>query len=111
MKKTCIQCGKEFELTGSEIEFYKKRKLALPKRCKACRDLNKKDRSKQKMKESGAELLQKKADNKPQQPRAAAEVQMQQERRNTVPGKNKLLPVVAAVGIVALICILLVLLW
>ncbi len=42
MKRTCIQCGKEFELTNSEIGFYKKRKLALPKRCKTCREQNKK---------------------------------------------------------------------
>lgn len=38
MKRTCIQCGKEFELTNSEIGFYKKRKLSLPKRCKECRE-------------------------------------------------------------------------
>lgn len=42
MKRTCIQCGKEFELSNSEIGFYKKRKLSLPKRCKECRDKNKK---------------------------------------------------------------------
>lgn len=43
MKRTCIQCGKEFELTNSEIGFYKKRKLSLPKRCKECREQNKKN--------------------------------------------------------------------
>lgn len=47
MKRTCIQCGKEFELTNSEIGFYKKRKLALPKRCKACREQNKKGNEKE----------------------------------------------------------------
>lgn len=41
MKRTCIQCGKEFELTGSEISFYKGKKLSLPKRCKECRAANK----------------------------------------------------------------------
>ena len=41
MKYTCKQCGKEFELTESEINFYKSKKLALPKRCKQCRDENK----------------------------------------------------------------------
>lgn len=43
MKRTCIQCGKEFELTNSEIGFYRKRKLALPKRCKECRESNRKN--------------------------------------------------------------------
>ena len=47
MKRTCIQCGKEFELTNSEIGFYKKRKLALPKRCKTCREQNKKGNGKE----------------------------------------------------------------
>lgn len=42
LKRTCIQCGKEFELSNSEIGFYKKRKLSLPKRCKECREQNKK---------------------------------------------------------------------
>lgn len=41
MKRTCIQCGKEFELTTSEVDFYKKKNLHLPKRCQACRDKNK----------------------------------------------------------------------
>lgn len=45
MKRTCIQCGKEFELSNSEIGFYKKRKLALPKRCKECREKNRKDKT------------------------------------------------------------------
>lgn len=41
MKKTCIQCGKEFELTESEIAFYEEKKLEIPKRCKGCRQANK----------------------------------------------------------------------
>lgn len=41
MKKTCKQCGKEFELSESEINFYKSKGLELPKRCKSCRDKNK----------------------------------------------------------------------
>lgn len=41
MKRTCIQCGKEFELTQNEIHFYKKKKLSLPKRCGECREKNK----------------------------------------------------------------------
>lgn len=41
MKRTCKQCGKEFELSESEISFYNERGLELPKRCKSCRDKNK----------------------------------------------------------------------
>ena len=41
MKRTCKQCGKEFELSDSEIGFYKSKGLELPKRCQACRDQNK----------------------------------------------------------------------
>ena len=42
MKRTCKDCGKEFELTQGEIEFYESKGLELPKRCKECRTLNKK---------------------------------------------------------------------
>ena len=41
MKRTCKQCGKEFELSENEISFYKSKGLELPKRCKECRDKNK----------------------------------------------------------------------
>lgn len=41
MKKTCKQCGNDFELFQSEINFYKDKNLNLPKRCKDCRDANK----------------------------------------------------------------------
>lgn len=41
MKKICKQCGAEFELSASEIEFYKSKNLSLPKRCKKCRKQNK----------------------------------------------------------------------
>lgn len=43
MKRTCKQCGKEFELSESEISFYKSKGLELPKRCQSCRNQNKKD--------------------------------------------------------------------
>lgn len=45
MKRVCIQCGKEFELAKSEMEFYRKKKLAYPKRCRECRALNKQNRA------------------------------------------------------------------
>ena len=41
MKRTCVQCGKEFEITDSEAAFYKSKNLQLPKRCKECRTENK----------------------------------------------------------------------
>lgn len=44
MKKTCIQCGKEFEITDGEIGFYKGKGYELPKRCKECRTKNKASR-------------------------------------------------------------------
>ncbi|MBO5896351.1 MAG: zinc-ribbon domain containing protein [Clostridia bacterium] len=40
MERKCVQCGKTFTLTDSEIAFFKSKKLSLPKRCKACRDAN-----------------------------------------------------------------------
>lgn len=42
MKCTCKQCGKEFEISSSEIEFYESKSLSIPKRCKDCRNKNKK---------------------------------------------------------------------
>ena len=44
MKRTCVQCKKEFELTSAEISFFKRKKLQLPKRCKECRELNKQNK-------------------------------------------------------------------
>ena len=41
MKRVCKQCGKSFELSNSEIAFYKSKNLHLPKRCKECRQANK----------------------------------------------------------------------
>ncbi len=45
MKKTCIQCGKEFEMTDSEISFYEGKGLEVPKRCSSCRKANKKSKA------------------------------------------------------------------
>lgn len=44
-KKICVQCKKEFILTDSEIAFYKDKGLSLPKRCKECRDANRKTKA------------------------------------------------------------------
>ncbi|MCM1175180.1 MAG: zinc-ribbon domain containing protein [Blautia sp.] len=45
MKRVCKQCGKTFELSNSEIAFYKSKNLNLPKRCKACRQANRQEKS------------------------------------------------------------------
>lgn len=43
MIKTCVQCGKTFAISDSEINFYKSKNLSIPKRCKDCRKKNKSD--------------------------------------------------------------------
>lgn len=48
MKYTCKQCGKEFEITESEAEFFRSKGLNLPKRCKECRNANKNSSSEKK---------------------------------------------------------------
>ncbi len=41
MKYICKQCGKEFEITEGEAEFFLSKGMELPKRCKECRSANK----------------------------------------------------------------------
>ncbi|MCM1145549.1 MAG: zinc-ribbon domain containing protein [Blautia sp.] len=45
MKCVCKQCGTTFELSEAEIDFYQKRNLQLPKRCKECRQENRQKQS------------------------------------------------------------------
>ncbi|MBD5159672.1 MAG: hypothetical protein HDT23_05445 [Ruminococcus sp.] len=40
MKIICKQCHKEFEITASEIEYFRSKNLNIPKRCKNCREIN-----------------------------------------------------------------------
>ncbi|MCR5108554.1 MAG: zinc-ribbon domain containing protein [Lachnospiraceae bacterium] len=44
IKKTCIQCGREFELSDDEIKFFQDKNLDIPKRCSDCRKENKKNK-------------------------------------------------------------------
>lgn len=37
----CCNCGSSFEMTNKEIQFYQENNLSLPKRCKKCRNSNK----------------------------------------------------------------------
>ena len=41
MTKKCVQCGKHFTISDSELEFFKSKNLSIPKRCKECREQNK----------------------------------------------------------------------
>lgn len=41
MNRKCVQCGKAFTLSNSELEFFESKNLSIPKRCKDCRDNNK----------------------------------------------------------------------
>lgn len=40
-KHKCKDCGKEFYMDYSEVHFFEKKELSLPKRCKECRDKRK----------------------------------------------------------------------
>lgn len=42
--KKC-SCGKEFEITDNEQEFYRENGLELPKRCHECRKIKKEDKN------------------------------------------------------------------
>ncbi len=48
MKKTCVQCGKIFEISESEKQFFESKNLTLPKRCRECREKNKNSGNSQK---------------------------------------------------------------
>lgn len=104
MKRTCIQCGQEFELTNSEIGFYKKRKLALPKRCKECREKNKKEKNDQKV-SADQKTDQRMAD--PVQAGTLDERKTENHRSDTEKQKNKkgsvLLVAIAVILILILI--------
>lgn len=41
MKKQCIDCGKLFELSDGEIQWYREKRFQTPKRCPLCRSKNK----------------------------------------------------------------------
>ncbi len=44
MQANCKSCGESFEISDGEIEFYKKKNLDLPKRCKKCRENSKRSK-------------------------------------------------------------------
>ena len=37
MTNKCLQCGKEFEITGAELDYYKENGLDIPTSCRSCR--------------------------------------------------------------------------
>lgn len=98
LTRTCIQCNKEFTMTESEIRFYKSKRLSLPKRCKECRDANKKVKA-----ENGGQMQRTES-----QTNAAATVESA-----AVQGKGKMgvLPlVIGAVAVIAVIIVVIALL-
>ena len=40
----CKECGRYFVIDEQDLEFFRKKNLAIPKRCKACRKMRKKAR-------------------------------------------------------------------
>ena len=54
----CKDCGKEFLLSGREIDFFTRRKLYIPVRCKVCReDINRRKRRRKFCEEDCVHLL------------------------------------------------------
>lgn len=41
LRQYCIDCGRIFELTNNQYDFYQKKGFDIPKRCKSCRDAKK----------------------------------------------------------------------
>ena len=37
-RKQCVDCGRQFEITNREYDFYIDKGFDIPKRCKSCRD-------------------------------------------------------------------------
>ena len=92
LTRTCIQCNKEFTMTESEIRFYKSKRLSLPKRCKECRDANKKL----------------KAENGGQMPQGAVKTNAAAAENATAQSKGKLGVLPLAIGAVAVIAVIIV---
>lgn len=86
LKRTCVQCGKEFEMNQSEISFYKKKKLSLPKRCKECRELNK---------------AKKKSGNQPDDEKKTESVANSNKKEKKFSANKKRLAYIAAAVIIA----------
>lgn len=41
IRKNCVDCGHQFEITNNQYDFYTSKGLDIPKRCKSCRDAKK----------------------------------------------------------------------
>ena len=101
MKVICKQCGKEFELNASEIEFYQKKNLALPKRCKACREFNKQGGN---QKEDRKNVVEKETET--QIPVKTGGASKQQSSESKKSGPKKTIYGVAAAVLVAIAALL-----
>lgn len=45
-EKVCVDCGATYHISGKEVEWYKKKNLDIPLRCKSCRDSRRKESKK-----------------------------------------------------------------
>ena len=41
VRQTCIDCGRSFDITNNQYDFYSSKGLDVPKRCNSCRDAKK----------------------------------------------------------------------
>lgn len=99
LKRTCVQCGKEFEMNQSEINFYKKKKLSLPKRCKECREMNKTAKKENSEKEEKQQIQEKQQIEEKQQRQEKQQTQEKKEPKMST-AKKRLAYLVAAAAII-----------
>lgn len=102
MKKICKDCGKEFELSYGEIQFYNSKNLELPKRCKECRDKKNKKDSKTHRSENRNNLYQEQQEqqdstiSKTIQP-TTSNMQKSTSNLNSPNGKHRITTAIAAI--------------
>jgi CxxC-x17-CxxC domain-containing protein len=48
----CVECGAEFHLTSSEIDFYQRKGLQSPRRCERCRKIKRERQARQDLPQS-----------------------------------------------------------
>ncbi|PSJ32189.1 hypothetical protein UF10_01805 [Peptostreptococcus russellii] len=41
IRQNCVDCGRQFEITNNQYDFYTRKGFDIPKRCKSCRDAKK----------------------------------------------------------------------
>jgi len=89
MKRTCKQCGKEFFISQQEINFYKEKKLSIPKRCKDCRNANKAAKEDSDKGTSNSETSNKGTSNKNEGAKSSSASNANTSNKNTKNTSNK----------------------